>query len=70
MVDEYYYYSYGGAGPASWAGVLSSILEEESFKEGTPADAAATLRKADAATTLRKAAETLKLMWPSRARKP
>ncbi|KAF0932916.1 hypothetical protein E2562_013115 [Oryza meyeriana var. granulata] len=46
MVDEYYYYSYGGAGPASWAGVLSSIPEEESSEEGTPADAAATLRKA------------------------
>ncbi|KAF0911432.1 hypothetical protein E2562_008307 [Oryza meyeriana var. granulata] len=46
MVDEYYYYSYGGTGLTSWAGVLSSIPEEESSKEGTPADAAATLRKA------------------------
>ncbi|XP_015689205.1 uncharacterized protein LOC107303658 [Oryza brachyantha] len=45
MVDECYYYSYGGAGPASWAGVLSSIPEEESSDEGAPPDAAVALRK-------------------------
>ncbi|XP_062221196.1 uncharacterized protein LOC133920608 [Phragmites australis] len=33
--EEYcYYYSYGGAG-SSWAGVLSSIPEEDSSEEGT-----------------------------------
>jgi hypothetical protein len=38
--EEYcYYYSYGGAGSSSWAGVLSSIPEEDyddSSEEGTP----------------------------------
>ncbi|RLN09520.1 uncharacterized protein C2845_PM11G18840 [Panicum miliaceum] len=47
--EEYcYYYSYGGAG-ASWAGVLSSIPEEEdSSEDGTPdvAPGPAVLRKA------------------------
>jgi len=48
--EEYcYYYSYGGAG-ASWAGVLSSIPEEDddSSEEGTPdvAPGPAVLRKA------------------------
>ncbi|OEL12546.1 hypothetical protein BAE44_0026435 [Dichanthelium oligosanthes] len=47
--EEYcYYYSYGGAG-SSWAGVLSSIPEEEdSSEEGTPdvAPGPAGLRKA------------------------
>ncbi|KAF0904173.1 hypothetical protein E2562_032552 [Oryza meyeriana var. granulata] len=53
MVDEYYYYySYGGTGPASWAGVISSILEEESSEEGMPADTVAKLRKANATATL------------------
>ncbi|TKW36914.1 hypothetical protein SEVIR_1G013000v4 [Setaria viridis] len=47
--EEYcYYYSYGGAG-SSWAGVLSSIPEEDdSSEEGTPdvAPGPAVLRKA------------------------
>ncbi|RLM80819.1 uncharacterized protein C2845_PM12G08730 [Panicum miliaceum] len=64
--EEYcYYYSYGGAG-ASWAGVLSSIPEEDdSSEEGTPdvSPGPAVLRKAkserfvvgppDAATVVR-----------------
>ncbi|KAL5211786.1 hypothetical protein ABZP36_022633 [Zizania latifolia] len=45
MVDEYYYYSYGGAGSA-WAGVLSSIPEEEESSPKATPSAAATLRKA------------------------
>lgn len=50
--DCCYYYSYGGAGSSSWAGVLSSIPEEDyddSSDEGTPDVAApgpAVLRKA------------------------
>uniref|UniRef100_A0A0D9VEF7 Uncharacterized protein n=1 Tax=Leersia perrieri TaxID=77586 RepID=A0A0D9VEF7_9ORYZ len=48
MVDEYYYYSYGGVGSsASWAGVLHSIPEEDEAAGCAPPDvAAATLRKA------------------------
>ncbi|KQJ94283.1 uncharacterized protein LOC100838098 [Brachypodium distachyon] len=44
MVDECYYYSYGGAGSASWAGVLFSIPEEDSSEEGTPGSDAAAVR--------------------------
>jgi hypothetical protein len=50
--DCCYYYSYGGAGSSSWAGVLSSIPEEDyddSSDDGTPDVAVpgpAVLRKA------------------------